>query len=179
MPVTRCLVGARSLVVVVALAVTVAASAEAQAPPPQFQSKREAADGTVLADREIQDCTVKQHPVKSGSPPPPELATLLIRCLFERPSIPGGDGAVTIDLDQLAVGAARPWTPNQDVGSGHRGTLVYPVRAAWTSKTFHRTQALVQAHEGTFHCYVNALGTWTCEPGQRLRDGEAKRLPVK
>jgi hypothetical protein len=174
----RSLVAALSLVFA-AFPSTVTPRADAQTRPPQFQPKHEAADGTVLADREIQDCTIKQSPVKSGPPPPPELAKLLIRCLSERPSIPGGDGAITVDIDQLDVGAPRPWNPNQDVGSGHRATLVYPVHVVWTHKTFHRTQTLVQAHEGTFPCYVNVLGTWTCEPDQRIKDGEARRVPVK
>lgn len=152
--------------------------AGAQAPA-LVQPRREAADGTVLADREIHDCLVKQHPVKNGPPPPPALATLLIRCLFERPAIPGGDGAVTIDVDRLDIGAPRPWNPDQDVGSGQRTTLVYPVRAAWTRKTFYRTYTLVQGHDGTFSCYVTLLGTWTCEAGPRIHDGEVTRIPVK
>jgi hypothetical protein len=155
---------------------TPTAGAEA---PAQVQPKHEAADGTVLADREIHDCIVKQRPVKNGPPPPLELVKLLIRCLFEQPPIPGGDGAVTIDVDRLDIGAPRPWNPDQDVGSGQRTTLVYPVHAAWTSKTFHRTHTLVQAHDGTFGCYVNPLGTWTCAAGRRIQDGEVKRILVK
>ena len=169
---------ALSLVVAV-LASAVTPRADAQAPPPQFQPKHEAADGTVLADREIQDCAVKQHPVKNGPPPAPELAKLLIQCLFERPPIPGGDGAVTIDIDRLDIGAPRPWNPDRDMGSGNRATLVYPVHAAWTRKTFHRMHTVVHSHEGTFPCYVNVLGAWTCDPAQRVKGGEVKRIPVK
>jgi hypothetical protein len=143
------------------------------------QKKHEAADGTVLADREILDCDFKQPPARNGSAPSPELTKKLIRCLWEKPAQPELDGAITIDISAFQMGAPRKWVPLQDLGSGKLETIIYPIRATWTMKTFYRTRTVVQTNESVFNCYVDAFNKWECGLGQRIKDGDIKEIRVR
>jgi len=143
------------------------------------QKKHEAADGTVLADREILDCDFKQPVARNGSAPPPELMKKLIRCLWEKPAKPELDGAITIDISEFQIGSPRKWVPMQDLGSGKLGTIIYPIRTTWTTKTFYRTRTVVQTNESVFNCYVDAFDKWECGLGQRIKDGDIKEIRVQ
>lgn len=135
---------------------------------------------TVLADRELLDCkNLKAGPARNGSPPPPELAKKLIRCLFETPSSPGQDGATTVDILEFAPGAPHRWNRLEDLGAGATiNTMVYPFRVKFNQKTFYRQHN--EAHlnvERIFTCYV-AVDQWYCGQAQSLKDGEKRMIPV-
>lgn len=143
------------------------------------QKKHEDADGTVLADREILDCDLKQPAARNGSAPPPELMKTLIRCLWEKPAKPEMDGAETIDISEFQIGRPRKWVPLEDLGSGNLATVVYPILATWTNKTFYRTRTVVQTNVGEFTCYVNAYSKWECGSSHRIKDGDIKNIRVQ
>ncbi len=156
----------------------------------QAQAAKQAADdknveklrvdenNTVQADREILACPVEQKPVRKGTRPHAQLLGKLIRCLWEKPARTGMDGAVTMDLTPLQIGAPRAWNPRRDLG-GSAGTIVYPVKTTYTQKTFYRERIVVDEHFGVFNCSINSFGEWACGMADNKRKGESKSIPAK
>ncbi len=139
------------------------------------------ANGTVLADRPLLDCArIAQPPARNGQPLPAALARTLIRCLYEKPSVPGADGATTMNITTFVPGASHRWNKNTDSGAGGTvDTLVYPVRVHWNQATFYRTYDEVQTGNArVFTCYV-AVDRWFCGSAQYITDGPKKQIPVK
>jgi hypothetical protein len=152
-------------------------------PAPKIQTDKLRVDenNTVLADRELLDCEHLKHDGRNGSPPPVELLKKLIRCLYEKPSPVGQDGATTMDITEFTVGAPHRWRLYEDMGQGTANTLVYPVRVKWNMKTFSRTtNVLVTGNEGTFSCFADATDLWQCGSvaGSR-KDGKSQEIMVK
>lgn len=138
-------------------------------------------NGTVLADRELLDCkNLKQARARNGSPLPVELAKKLIRCLYEKPSAPGMDGATTMEISEFRPTASRRWNPREDRGSAATAnTIVYPVRVKWTLKTFYRTyNEVLTDREQIFTCFVDG-DEWYCGSAQLIKEGEKKQIQVK
>src|SRR5439155_16117572 len=103
------------------------------------------------------------HGGRNGSPPPPELTRNLIRCLYEKSSKVGQDGAVTMDITDLVIGEPHLWRTDIDSGQGTSRTLVYPVHVKWNMKTFYRSRNIqVTDKEMTFTCFADALNLWQC-----------------
>ena len=136
---------------------------------------------TVLADRALTDCENFKHNGRNGSPPPADLAKKLIRCLYERPSPVGQDGATTMDIAAFTVGAPHRWNINEDMGQGKLDTLVYPVRVKWNMKTFYRTRnVLTTDKEAMFTCFVDTTNLWQCGSAAGSRkDGKTQEIVVK
>jgi hypothetical protein len=136
---------------------------------------------TVLADRELLDCENLKHAGRNGAPPPAELAKNLIRCLYERPSPAGQDGATTMDITGFTIGAPHRWNINEDMGQGSLSTLVYPVHVKWNMKTFYRTRnVLVTDKEGTFTCFADTTNLWQCgSAAGSHQDGKTQEIVVK
>jgi ribosomal protein L21E len=150
---------------------------------PQIQSDKLRVDenNTVFADRELLDCkNLKAGPARNGQPPPVELAKKLIRCLYEKSSDPGQDGATTMDIVDFAPGTPHRWNKNEDTGAGGTiNTLVYPFRVKWNQKTFYRTYNQIETgNERVFTCYVD-VDKWYCGSAQFIKDGEKKQIPVQ
>lgn len=150
---------------------------------PQIQTEKLRVDdnGTVLADRELLDCENLKHNGRNGSPPPVELAKKLIRCLYERPSQPGMDGATTMDITDITIGAPHRWRVYVDIGQGDASTLVYPVQVKWNMKTFYRSRnELTTGKEGPFTCFADATNIWQCggSAGSK-RAGKTQEIQVK
>jgi hypothetical protein len=150
---------------------------------PQIQSDKLLVDdnGTVLADRKLLDCkNLKQPAAHNGPPPPADLAKDLIRCLYEKPSDPGADGATAMDITEFKPGAPHRWNKNEDSGAGGTAsTMVYPFRVKWNQKTFYRRWNDVKSdNERVFTCYVD-VDKWFCGSAQFIKDGDKKQIPVK
>jgi len=136
------------------------------------------ANNTVQADREILACPPEQKPVRNGSRPNPALLGKLIRCIWEKPARSGMDGAVTMDLTPLQIGAPRRWNPRTDLG-GSAATIVYPVKTTYTQKTFYRERVVVDEHFGVFNCSIDPFGEWKCGMVDNKRKGESRSIPVR
>jgi len=150
---------------------------------PQIETDKLLTDdnGTVLADRELLDCKdLKQPTTRNGAPPPAELVKKLIRCLYEKPSEPGMDGATKFDIIEFSAGAPHRWDPNNDMGAGATpNTMVYPFRVKWNQKSFYHTFNQLYANgEAIFTCHVG-VDQWNCGLGQTIKDGEKKMIQVK
>lgn len=136
-------------------------------------------DFTYLADREILECPIEQTQVKNGAKPNAELLKKIIRCLSERRAPAGITGAKTVDITAFQIGAPRKWRPLDDIGSGKIGTIVYPIKASWTEKTFYESFTQQIDSISIFNCFVNAVGEWECGLGQRIKESDIKRLPPR
>ena len=137
-------------------------------------------NGTVLANRGLIDCENFAHSGKNGGAPPTELLKKLIRCLLEKPSQPGMDGAMTMDITGFAVGAPRRWEIYRDIGQGNANTLVYPIRVVWNQKTFYRTRNEQRTGvEGMYSCFVDKLNLWQCGHADGPnKDGKIQQIVV-
>jgi hypothetical protein len=150
---------------------------------PKIQTDKLRVDenNTVLADRELLDCEHLKHAGRNGSPPPVELLKKLIRCLYEKPSPAGQDGATTMDITEFTIGAPHRWRLYEDMGQGTANTMVYPVHVKWNMKTFYRTRDVeVIGKEGTFTCFADATNLWQCGSAAGPRkDGTTQEIMVK
>ena len=117
----------------------------------------------MLADRELLDCENLKHGGRNGQPPPVELLKKLIRCLYEKPSHVGQDGATTMDITDFTIGAPHKWRTYIDQGQGTLNTLVYPVHVGYNFKTFYWSRNVdTRDKEMTFTCFADAVNLWQC-----------------
>lgn len=137
-------------------------------------------NGTVLADRELLDCENLNHSGRNGSPLPTDLIKKLIRCLIEKPSAPGMDGARTMDITGFTSGAPHKWRVYEDIGQGTADTLVYPFHVKFNEKTFYRTRnVLVTDREDNFTCFVDKTNLWQCGYATGVKkDGKTQEIMV-
>jgi len=137
--------------------------------------------GTVLADRPLLDCDNLQHNGRNGQPLPVELAKKLIRCLYEKASPVGQDGATTMDIVEFSPGAARKWILYQDQGQGSLNTLVYPIHVKYNFKTFYRSRDVVTTgKEMTFTCFADNTNLWQCGfASGPNKEGKKEEIMVK
>lgn len=120
-------------------------------------------NGAVLADRPLLDCDNLQHNGRNGQPLPVELAKKLIRCLYEKPSPVGQDGATKMDIVEFSPGSPRKWILYQDQGQGALDTIVYPVHVKYNVETFYRSRdAIITGKEMTFTCFADKQNLWQC-----------------
>lgn len=124
------------------------------------------------------ECPVKQKPVKNGSRPDAELFKKIIRCAKGEKAVDEGDeGAVKVEISAIQIGASRPWSYSQDLGNAKPGTIVYPVKATYTVKTFYRTATEVE--EGwirILNFYVNAFGEWQIGSQENVKSPKVQRI---
>lgn len=126
------------------------------------------------------DCPVAQTPVAADARPDAELFKQLLRCKKgEAPVAPGDEGAVTVEVTALQIGAPRPWSYRQDSGSGQEGTQVYPVKASYTVRTHYRTATEIE--DGLIRIlnfYVDGFGEWQIGSEEPVKSATTKRVPV-
>lgn len=145
------------------------------------QNRRPTVDvnNTLSADRPILSCPVSQPEAKNGSRPDAELLKKLVRCKKgEKAAAKGYDGAVTIDVTDLKIGAPRPWKYNQDTGNGQVGTQVFPVKVTYTERTFYRSNTMVGENWiRVMNFYVNAFGEWQSGSEESIKGPDNKTIP--
>lgn len=135
-------------------------------------------NNTLSADRPILDCPVEQTKVKNGARPDGELIKKIIRCdKGEIPAQKGLDGAVTVDVTALQIGASRPWIYAQDIG-GKPGMIIYPVKVTYTVKTFYRNRTEVNENWiRIINFYVNDFGEWQSGSEEPVKSPQIKDIP--
>lgn len=131
-----------------------------------------------LAKGSFIECPIKQKQVKNGARPDADLFKKIIRCKKGEKAVEEGDeGAVTVEIADIRIGVPRPWRYSQDLGNGKAGTIVYPVKATYTVKTFYRTATEVE--EGwvrILNFYVNAFGEWQIGSEENVKSPQVKRI---
>lgn len=135
-------------------------------------------DNTLSADRPIISCPITQPTVKNGNKPNPDLLKKLIRCKKgELEASKGYDGAVTVEVTGIQIGTPRKWDYNRDLGNGSTSTVVYPVKATYTIKTFYRKRTLVSENWiRIINFYVNAFGEWASGSEENVKSGVSKEI---
>jgi hypothetical protein len=145
---------------------------------PQPEKNTRAEENETVADGDFVECPVKQKQVKNGARPDAELFKKIIRCAKGEKAVEKGDeGAVTVEISALQIGASRPWSYSQDLGNAKPGTIVHPVKATYTVKTFYRTATEVE--EGwirILNFYVNAFGEWQIGSQENVKSPKVKRI---
>lgn len=134
--------------------------------------------GVTKADGDFVECPIKQKQAKNGSRPDVDLIKKLIRCAKREKAVDEGDeGAVKVDISEIQVGAARPWSYRQDLGNGKAGTVVYPVKATYSVSTFYRTATEVEAGwVRILNFYVNAFGEWAIGSEENVKSPKVQRI---
>lgn len=124
---------------------------------------------------EFLDCPIAQ---KKGTRPNAELFKKIISCKKGEMAVDEGDeGAVKVEVSAIEIGSPRPWSYGQDSGTGKVGTLVYPVKATFTVKTFYRKATEMQVNAmRILNFYINAFGEWEIGSEQLINGGKFKRI---
>ncbi|HWS25224.1 MAG TPA: hypothetical protein VN259_01495 [Xanthomonadales bacterium] len=125
-------------------------------------------------------CPITQTAVSADAKPEVELFKQILRCKKGEKSVAAGDeGAVTVEVTALQVGAPRPWTYRQDSGSGQEGTQVYPVKATYTVRTHYRAATEVEAGWiRILNFYVDSFGEWQIGSEEPVKSPTTERVPV-
>ena len=133
----------------------------------------------VVAQDNILKCPITQKAARNGDKPDSELLKKIIRCRKgEKPAEPGFDGAVTVDVTALAVGTPRDWDYRRDLGSGDRGTRVYPVKVTYTERTHYKTRTVVgEDWMRVMNFYVDAFGEWQSGSEEHVKSPTSKSIP--
>lgn len=136
-------------------------------------------NNTLSADRPIIECPVAQTKVKNGSRPNAELLKKIIRCdKGEKPAGKGLDGAITVDVTALEIGASRRWNPLEDSGDGKINSTVFPVKATYTVRTFYRTRTVVNENWiRIINFYVDSFGEWRSGSELPVKMPQTKDVP--
>lgn len=131
------------------------------------------------AQGDILKCPIAQKPARNGDKPNPELLKQLVRCRKgEKPAEPGSEGAVTVTVTELKVGAPRDWDGRLDSGSGQRGTRVYPVKVTYTDKTHYKTRTVVgEDWIRVMNFYVDSFGEWRSGSEESIKSPTTKSIP--
>lgn len=140
-----------------------------------------AAQAPVSAERPVLACPLEQKKVSKSAKPDPELFKKIIRChKGERAVVPHAEGPVTIDVTALQVGSPRKWSYRQDSGSGDENTLVYPVKATYTERTYYRTRTeLGEDWIRVLNFYVDSFGEWRIGSEEPVKPPVVKSVPRK
>lgn len=123
------------------------------------------------------DCPVPQPQVSADATPDVELFKQIVRCAKGEKYADGEDGMVRVEVSALQVGRPRPWTYQQDSGSGQEGTLVYPVRATYSVTTTYKTAT--EFEEGAvriLNFYVDSFGNWDIGSEEPVSPARARRV---
>ena len=135
-------------------------------------------DATAQAQSGPLTCPVQQAPAKNGSAPNPELLKRIIRCHKGEKTVPANsEGAVGVEVTALQVGSPRPWSYRQDSGTGQAGTIVYPVKATYTVRTFYR--AATEEEKDwirVLNFYVDGFGEWRVGSEEPVKPGTPSRI---
>ncbi len=153
----------------------------AAAPPPADTSVGPVSvdeNNTLSADRPILACPIDQPTVKNGARPNVEMLKKIIRCdKGEKAAGKGLDGAVTIDVTALQLGAMRQWIYSRDIG-GKPGTTIYPVKVTYTERTFYRTRTAVSENwVRIINFYVNEFGEWQSGSEEPVKSPQTRDIP--
>lgn len=88
----------------------------------------------------------------------------LIRSVMDHPAAPGMDGAVTITIQSVQVGAARRWTVlDSENFSADPSKPVYDLRVSFTSCTDFRTAIELRKQVSNFQCFTAPTGQPVCQ----------------
>ena len=117
---------------------------------------------------------------ETGSAPSAELLKKIVRCdKGEKAAQKGLDGAITIDVTALQIGAPRRWAPLEDSGDGKIGTVVYPVKVTYTERTFYRTRTHVAENWiRIINFYVDSFGEWRSGSELPVKSPVLKDIPL-
>lgn len=78
----------------------------------------------------------------------------------------------------LTIGAARPWNALTDSGGGKRGTTVFPVKVAYTVRTFYRSRTAVEENWiRVINFFVNPFGEWESGSEEPVKSPQLKDIP--
>ncbi len=126
------------------------------------------------------DCPVEQPTAKNRSKPNAELVKKVIRCKKGEQAVdPGEEGAVSVEVSSIRIGTPRAWSYKQDSGNGKVGTVVYPVKATYTVKTFYRNATEIeQGWVRVFNFYVDPFGEWQIGSEENVKSPKVSRIPT-
>lgn len=141
-----------------------------------------AAQVDTLVGRAILQCPVEQPDAKNGSAPDAELLKKIIRCKKGEKAAAKGykEGAVTVEVTALKIGAPRAWSYKQDTGNGTKDTVVYPVKVTYTERTHYMTRTEVSENWiRVLNCYVNSFGEWQVGSEEPVKSPDVSSIPRK
>lgn len=149
-------------------------------PPPASPGPESAGPGeggTVAPDRPLVSCPPEQRRYPRDSRPDQPLIERLITCQWERPPAPGGDGAVTFDIDRLDFRRTRLMSPEEIRDGMHPATIVHEFYVTYTRKRHLRDAIEVESGEDLYMAFVDRGGKWRVQQRESLGRPRSERIP--
>ena len=82
-----------------------------------------------------------------------------LKALYEKSASPGSDGAVTVEVKSVKLGAKRKWH-YEDGGDATPDTDLWSARVRLLIRTHYRTRTLVWDWDEPCAAFQNGLGEW-------------------
>lgn len=132
----------------------------------------------MVTNRGLLNCPCPQPQAQKGKPPDAELLKKVIRChKGEKPVADDDEGAVSVEIHDLKIGASRPFIYGQDL-HGKPGDTIYPVRVQYTVRTHYRTRiAEEQNWIRTLNFYLNEFSEWAVASEVGVRSPDNRSVP--
>ncbi len=99
------------------------------------------------------------HSSSTTPPPTREDIEKALKAMHEKPAQPGLDGAVTVEIKSVTIGASRKWHYD-DGGDGTPDTDLWSARVHLLIRTHYRTRTLVWDWDEPYAVFRNGLGEW-------------------
>ena len=118
---------------------------------------------------------IKKKPVaKPSGAPTAAIVAQKMRNLWTRPASPGLDGATTVVIHSVQIGAPREWSI-LDGGGGRKGTKVWPAKVHWTYRTHYRTRTEVRERRWNVSCFKDGFNEWIVQSnGERKTEKKSE-----
>ena len=125
---------------------------------------------SIVVDFSIGEAAAKQSkkpaekkPIaKPSGAPTAAIVAQKMRDLWTKAASPGMDGATTVVVHSVQIGAPREWSI-LDGGGGRKGTKVWPAKVHWTYRTHYRTVTDVRERRWVMDCFKNGFYEWVVQ----------------
>lgn len=132
---------------------------------------------TVQPDRPLVSCPPEQRRYPRDARPDQPLIERLIQCLWERPSEPGGEGAITFDVERLDFRRTRLMSPEEIREGMHPATIAHEFYVTYTRKRHRREAIEVESGEDLYMSFVDRSGRWRVIQRESLGRPRIERIP--
>ncbi len=114
---------------------------------------------------------------KVSGAPTAAIVAQKMREFWARPAEEGMDGATTVVIHSVKIGAPHEWSI-LDGGGGRKGTKVWPAKVHWTYRTHYRTRTEVLERQWVMSCFKDGFNEWIVQSNGEKKTEKKREEPT-